>query len=293
MNNETGEGTVSSCELFPGVQVIVNDLHLRRCASPVTPNERVVQISCCVEGRYECVLNERYCFFVGPGDFSVGTVGRRESRGGFPTGRFYGVSFFLELDALEQQNDALFQEFQIDVDKIAAIAQKKRRYYVLHRIPELGGILSVFLDVFEKRKTHVLKLKTLEILSFLSELDEAAVEESPVYVNRKQVALAKAVQERLVEDIARHVTIEQMSQELHAGTTMLKTAFKSVYGVPIYQYQRDLRLQLAQKLIRDTDQSFTQISSVIGYVSSAKFSQAFKAKFGLTPSEYRRQTRGI
>ena len=179
------------------------------------------------------------------------------------------------------------------MEKIAAIAQKKRRYYVLHRIPELGGILSVFLDVFEKRKTHVLKLKTLEILSFLSELDEAAVEESPVYVNRRQVALAKAVQERLVENIARHVTIEQMSQELHAGTTTLKTAFKSVYGVPIYQYQRDLRLQLAQKLIRDTDQSFTQISSVIGYVSSAKFSQAFKAKFGLTPTEYRRQTRGI
>ena len=73
-----------------------------------------------------------------------------------------------------------------------------------------------------------------------------------------------------------------------SASTALKTAFKSVYGLPVFQCQKELRLQRAQQLLRETAQPVSAVAAEIGYSNPAKFSSAFKNRFGISPTEYRK-----
>jgi len=50
---------------------------------------------------------------------------------------------------------------------------------------------------------------------------------------------------------------------------------------------RDVRLELAQTLIRQSDLSMTEISERLGYRELSAFSRAFKTTHGVSPSAWR------
>ena len=67
----------------------------------------------------------------------------------------------------------------------------------------------------------------------------------------------------------------------------MQKLFKQIYGVPIYHYIREYRLeQAAVELVRGT-KSVTQIAQDAGYDNASKFSECFKKRYGTTPSQYR------
>ena len=85
-------------------------------------------------------------------------------------------------------------------------------------------------------------------------------------------------------------TLSQLSEELHTSPTAIKSAFKSVYGESIREHMKTLRLQEAQRLIRETEKPMSEIAELVGYSNPGHFAVAFREKFSITPSEYRKQT---
>ena len=60
-----------------------------------------------------------------------------------------------------------------------------------------------------------------------------------------------------------------------------------MYGVTVYHYIKEYRLeQAAVELVRGT-KSVTQIAQNAGYDNASKFSECFKKRYGVTPSQYR------
>ena len=71
----------------------------------------------------------------------------------------------------------------------------------------------------------------------------------------------------------------------------LQKLFKQLYGVPVYHYIKEYRLeQAAVELVR-SDKSVTQIAQNAGYDNASKFSECFKKRYGITPSQYRLRTK--
>ena len=67
----------------------------------------------------------------------------------------------------------------------------------------------------------------------------------------------------------------------------LQKLFKQTYGMPVYHYIKEYRLeQAAVELVRST-KSVTQIAQHAGYDNASKFSECFKKRYGKTPSRYR------
>ena len=56
-------------------------------------------------------------------------------------------------------------------------------------------------------------------------------------------------------------------------------------------YVRNHRLQLARRLLRDSDLAIGEIAAQVGYASQSAFSAALSRAFGLTPSALRRESR--
>ncbi len=288
LENATGDGTVTVCTVFPGLQVLYLDLHMYRCDNPLTLNKDVIEIGYCLDGRFECHVSKRYYHFVSAGDFSVGYAGKKESHGAFPTGLYRGIDIFLDEKTFVQHQTKVLQELDIHMERIHALADATSRCFVLHRTPKLDVLEKAIADGFKERDIPRLKLKVLDFLLFLSNLDNAAVKESPGYLNKINAELAESARKLLTADLSTHITIEQMAAKLDMGITALKASFKSVYGIPIYQYWKDLRLQKAQQLLRETTMPIADIAASIGYTNPAKFSSAFKKRFGVTPTGYRR-----
>lgn len=65
---------------------------------------------------------------------------------------------------------------------------------------------------------------------------------------------------------------------------------KKYCGVTPQQYVKDLRLNLAYQMIETTNTDFMTISMDVGYNSFSHFCSTFKEKYGISPSELRRQT---
>ncbi|MBQ6450721.1 MAG: helix-turn-helix transcriptional regulator [Solobacterium sp.] len=113
----------------------------------------------------------------------------------------------------------------------------------------------------------------------------------PAYLSQKNVQLAKNVRKKISEDLSCHLTLQQLSEEFHASPTSIKTAFKSVYGETIGEYLKSFRLQEAQRLLQDTDWHILEIAELVGYSNPGHFAVAFREKYKMTPSEYRKSIR--
>ncbi len=63
--------------------------------------------------------------------------------------------------------------------------------------------------------------------------------------------------------------------------------FKLCFGTTFTNYLIDLRLEMAKKLIKQSNLTFTQISSTCGFQSIRTFNRQFQQKFKTTPSKFR------
>jgi AraC-like DNA-binding protein len=49
-------------------------------------------------------------------------------------------------------------------------------------------------------------------------------------------------------------------------------------------------MERAAELLRDSNMSMSEIASAVGFSGQSRFTSAFKAHFGMTPTEYKKPT---
>ncbi len=104
-------------------------------------------------------------------------------------------------------------------------------------------------------------------------------------------SLAQNVKEFLDANLDRHVTIQQLSVMFHASQTQLKNSFKNEYGVSVYAYSRTQKMKDAAVLLRETGMTVIEIAGKYGYNNGSKFARAFRDVIGVSPKQYRMQTK--
>ncbi|WP_234894281.1 helix-turn-helix domain-containing protein [Sinorhizobium fredii] len=60
-------------------------------------------------------------------------------------------------------------------------------------------------------------------------------------------------------------------------------------GQPPMQYLRQLRMQLASRLLVENGAKVVSVAAAVGFESEAAFSRAFKKCVGFSPDEWRRR----
>ena len=161
----------------------------------------------------------------------------------------------------------------------------------LRGCPEIDVTLQMAIEAQKNGDVSLLKLKTLELLLFLGKVDFESLRDMPAYLNHTQAALAKDVQRMLVSDLSVHLTLEQLSKELQASPTAIKSAFRIVYGASIRDYMKSYRLSEARRLLGETGLPVAEVAAMAGYQNPGHFTAAFKEKYGVLPGEYKKSVR--
>ncbi|ELR71081.1 DNA-binding response regulator, AraC family [Fulvivirga imtechensis AK7] len=81
--------------------------------------------------------------------------------------------------------------------------------------------------------------------------------------------------------------VESISEELGMSRVQLYRKVKNMLGCSVHDYLNDARLSKAKSLLQGNGLTISEIAYESGFSSPAYFSTAFKAKFKLTPSEYK------
>lgn len=88
-----------------------------------------------------------------------------------------------------------------------------------------------------------------------------------------------------------HESISQPAVARAAGmsTSRFRAFFKETTGWGFAQYVRELRVERAAKLLRDTDDSVAEIAHRTGFADQSHLLRCFKAKYGMAPLGYRQR----
>ncbi|MDR1020316.1 MAG: AraC family transcriptional regulator [Synergistaceae bacterium] len=84
-------------------------------------------------------------------------------------------------------------------------------------------------------------------------------------------------------------SIPELAHELSLSGTAMKSGFKKIFGEPIYAHHRNLCLERAAIMLLNANKSILQIAIDAGYANGENFCNAFKKRYGLSPSQYRRK----
>ena len=94
----------------------------------------------------------------------------------------------------------------------------------------------------------------------------------------------------LAEEPGEAISIHKIAGSVHMSESNLRKRFRKLTGLSLGSYLLHYKLNRAVKLLVHSKANLTQIALVCGYDSLAAFSRSFKAKLGLTPSGYRKQS---
>jgi two-component system response regulator YesN len=88
-------------------------------------------------------------------------------------------------------------------------------------------------------------------------------------------------------NLHRELTLDELSAMVGLSHSRLHSLFKAELRMAPIRYHRTLRLEGARMLLESTFWKVERIRIEIGYSDHKHFFQAFKAQFGVTPSQYR------
>ncbi len=94
--------------------------------------------------------------------------------------------------------------------------------------------------------------------------------------------IARAVQ-RLRRDFDQPLRIEQMARELGMSVSGLRHHFKAVTAMSPSQFQKQLRLQEARRLLLGEDLDAASAAYRVGYQDASHFNREYKSLFGVPP----------
>jgi len=90
-------------------------------------------------------------------------------------------------------------------------------------------------------------------------------------------------------ELSRH-SLSDLAQRLECSERHFSRLFSQEFGVSFRGHQIDSRLQHARQLLADPAKKIATVANESGYRHIGLFNSTFKRKFGMTPSEWRRQT---
>lgn len=86
----------------------------------------------------------------------------------------------------------------------------------------------------------------------------------------------------------RDITVKKVADTMHLDSAYLTRKFAQKYSVAPKEYLLEKRMELAKRLLTQTDATVKEISGSVGYDDSLYFSRIFKKKEGLSPLAYRK-----
>ncbi len=166
--------------------------------------------------------------------------------------------------------------------KIILISGYKEFEYAKQAV-DLGAMAYLVKPYPPRELVHV-------ISRAIQELEIADSSAQPVWTNVQEQTLSASIIQFLEKNYSNpELSLGMVAKHFNVNYTYASEVFAEEVGVSINAFINNLRCLRAIDLMRcSPDYTMEQIATSVGYSNSSYFSKIFKSKYGVTPSQYRK-----
>lgn len=282
-----GSGEIHYYRLFDGVGIMLLRLEMETYTE-IRTQIGMIEINFCINGRFETSFSMRSHVLLKPGDMAIscydGLHGTK-SESHFPLGYYEGLCLEIDPAAAGHWIRLNAPAFPIDFTALKQNLLGSKWYMVGPAGPRCEHVFRELYESASYAERGFLQLKVLELMLLLGRIPQERAADP--YCSAEQTALAHHLRDHLLTNREGYVSLAQLAAEHEMSVSHLQKLFKQVYGVPVYRYIKEYRLeQAAVELVRSR-KPITEIAQRAGYDNASKFSESFKKRYGKTPSRYR------
>ena len=282
-----GSGQIHCYSLLDGVNALLMRLEMG-AYTEVRTQTGMLEINFCANGRFETRFSLRDHVLLKPGDMAISCfdgVHGAKSEAHFPLGYYEGICLEVSPEAAQRWIARNAPAFSINFSALKQNLLGSKWYMVGSAGPRCEHVFRELYESAAYLDRGFLQFKVLELLMLLSRIPRESVDDP--YCSAKQAELVRHLRDHLLTDREGYVSLAQLAAEHEISVSHLQKLFKQVYGVPVYRYIKEYRLeQAAVELVRNA-KPVTEIAQDAGYDNASKFSACFKRRYGVTPSQYR------
>lgn len=167
--------------------------------------------------------------------------------------------------------------------------------HCIYSFPEQNEVLECMQLVLQEMQEGKPEYQTL-CLAYMDIIMVQLIRNASVSVTQIQSRFpanrqCAAVRHYIDQHYKENVTLDILAETVSINKFYMAHAFKQEYGISPINYLIFCRIREAKRLLAETDLSLSQIAAVLGFSSSSYFSQSFRSAEGISPTEYRKNTR--
>ena len=149
--------------------------------------------------------------------------------------------------------------------------------------PEMHTAISKIFQTQFQNTSRLLFLKS-QVIELLSHYFAKLGSQNQSEFNSKEIEKIQQAREIIVQNIETPPSLTELSKLVGLNNNKLNKNFKQLFGVPVFKYLQNQRLQKAYHLLSGNEMTVQEVAWSVGYESLSSFSNAFHDKFGLRPS---------
>jgi AraC-like DNA-binding protein len=107
-----------------------------------------------------------------------------------------------------------------------------------------------------------------------------------VKLSNDDINRLKMIEKELVKDFSSEPPgINKLARMAVMSPSKLKSSFKEIYGLPVYQYFQKHRMNKAKAMLLSRNYTVREVGIEVGYSNLSNFAKAFKKSFDQLPSD--------
>lgn len=200
------------------------------------------------------------------------------------------------------ENPYLCVNLQLDMNQIFEVVQSSNQV-ISNDSPRRGLVINTINDSLLEAVLRLIKLLETpqdiailadgikrEIIYRILQNDKNGSLKHFALVGSQAQRIAKVI-ELLNREYAQPLKVNELAKEAKMSSSSFYNHFKEVTGMSPIQFQKQLRLQEARRLLLTENLEAAEAAFQVGYESPSHFSREYSRKFGLSPMKDIRRLR--
>ncbi|UQZ81254.1 Regulatory protein PchR [Paenibacillus konkukensis] len=280
-----GEGSISRLKIRQGVEVVITDMVLEEEWDQYIHEKQVLEINYCFSGLTDCYYRgNRFksseqsgnVYSVEDGDFRL--VKQSKQRYQFVEIRMSPeqmLRYFEHTDDYRSVENWL--EGQMGrISPLQDCVELKRAVTEIVRSPYRRSL----------KKLHM-ESKIMEIILLVLEPYTRAPDSPPgAFLKKHDIEKLYAAKGIIAERLENPLSLRELARVTELNEFKLKKGFKQLFGMTVFEYVRDRRLEKGVLLMQVEQLNVGEAAAAVGYNNPSNFSAAFYKKYGCTPAQY-------
>ncbi|MEM6503001.1 MAG: AraC family transcriptional regulator [Cyanobacteria bacterium P01_C01_bin.89] len=289
-----GQGFYRSLELREGITLGISHCHLHADDVEIVSPERFhdLEYYFCLAGKthdeQEMMEAGRY-FLTGSGMAPAETCTKLADE------QTVSINIHIESSALQS---FLGETFDFSHGKLAhLIRPNDQTYYQCYgntTVMMQTALHQILNCPFEgSTKKAYLESKVWELTALLihQEQQRQDVNLKPNPLNPDDIERIHHAKEILIRQLDSPPSLLDLARQVNLNDCTLKRGFRQVFGETVFGYLHNYRMEKAHQLLLAGEVNVSEASRQVGFSNRSYFAAAFRKKYGVSPSQYLRQSK--